>query len=82
MGLDTLYCGKWRKNSHCHLDLDWTIPNVKLVRAIYILQYVQVLCGLNHYFLSYHAQRYTDTQKDSQTDRHKYCIVAIDKPKL
>ena len=27
---------------------DWTIPSVKLVRAIYILKYVQVLSGLNH----------------------------------
>ena len=70
MGLDSLYCGKWRKNSksHCQLDLDRTIPNVELVRAIYILQYVQVLSGLDHYFLSYHAQRYTDTQTVSQTD--------------
>ena len=69
MGLDSLYCGKWRNNlkSHCHLDLDRTIPNVELVQAIYILQYVQVLSGLNHYFLSYNAQRYTDTQPDRQT---------------
>ena len=71
MGPGSLYHGKWRKNSksHCHLDLDRTIPNVELVRANYILQYVQVLSGLNHYFLSYHAQRYTDTQTDMQPDR-------------
>ena len=36
--LDRLYCGKWRKNSNwpCDLDLDWTISNVKLARAISI----------------------------------------------
>ena len=50
--------------SHCHLDLDRTIPNVELVRAIY------------------RAQRYTDTQTDSQTDRHEYSTVAVDKPQL
>ena len=52
MGLDSLYCGKWRNNlkSHCHLNLYRTIPNVELVQAIYILQYVQILSGLNHYF--------------------------------
>ena len=31
------------------IGIDWTIPSVKLVRAIYILKYVQVLSGLNHY---------------------------------
>ena len=38
MGLDILYCGKWRKISKsCHdLDLDRTMPNVELVRAIFI----------------------------------------------
>ena len=68
MGLGSLYCGKWRTNSksQSHLDLDQTIPNVELVRAIYILQYVQVLSGINHYFLSYRAERYTNT--DRQTD--------------
>ena len=87
MGLDSLYHGKWRKNSksHCHLDLDRTIPNVGLVRAIYILQYVHFL-RLNDYLISYPAQRYTDTQTArqtcSQTDRHEYSIVAVDKLQL
>ena len=33
MGLDSLYCGKWRKisKSRRDLDLDWTMPNVELV---------------------------------------------------
>ena len=38
IGLDSLYCGKWRKfsKSCCGLDLDRTMPNVELVRAISI----------------------------------------------
>ena len=38
IGHDSLYCGKWRKisMSRSDLDLDRTMPNVKLVRAIFI----------------------------------------------
>ena len=38
IGLDSLYCGKWRKisKSRRDLDLDWTMPNVELVQAIFI----------------------------------------------
>ena len=38
IGLDSLYCGKWRKisKSRRDLDLDRTMPNVELVRAIFI----------------------------------------------
>ena len=83
MGLDSLYRGKWRKKSHCHLDLDRTIPNVELVRAIYILQYVQVLSGLNHYFfVIVHKNTQTHRQTDSQTDRHEYSIIAVGKLQL
>ena len=88
MGLDSLYCGKWTKisKSRRDLDLDRTMPNVKLV----ILQYVQVSHQLNHYFLSYRVHRQTDRQtdrhQDRQTDRHtdndEYSIVAVDKPQL
>ena len=37
-GPDSLYCGKWRKisKSHSDLDLDSTMPNIKLVRDIFI----------------------------------------------
>ena len=30
IGLDSLYCDKWRKisKSRCDLDLDWTMSNV------------------------------------------------------
>ena len=90
MGLHSLYCGKWRKisKSRRDLDLDRTMPNVELVRAIfmYILQHVQVSRQLNHYFLSYRVHRQRDRQTDRQTDRHtdndEYSIVAVDKPQL
>ena len=39
IGLESsLYCGKWRQISKLRhdLDLDQTMPNVKLVRAIFI----------------------------------------------
>ena len=38
IGLDSLYCGKWRKisKSRWDLDLDQTMPKVELVRAIFI----------------------------------------------
>ena len=42
--LNSLYYDKWRKllKSHHDLDLDWTMPNVKLVRAILnILQLIK-----------------------------------------
>ena len=65
-----MYCGKWRK-SRSDLDLDRTMPNVELVRAIfnnYNMFKFQV--DLNHYFLSYRVHRYTHTQRqaDTQTD--------------
>ena len=38
IGLDSLYCGKWRKisKSRRDLDLDRAMPNVELVQAIFI----------------------------------------------
>ena len=66
IGLDTLYCGKWRKisKSRRDLDLDQTMPNVELVQAISIysvLQYVQVSSG---------------------RIRVLYTIIVVDKPQL
>ena len=79
-------CQKISK-SHCDLDLDQTMPNVELIRAIFILcilQYVQVSSELNHYFLCVH--RHTHRRKDGNTDRHtdgdEYSIVAVDKRQL
>ena len=76
MGLDSLYCGKWRKisKSRRDLDLDRTMPNVELVRAIFI------------YYNILQTDRQTDGRIDRQTDRHtdehEYSIVAVDKPQL
>ena len=42
----------------------------------HILQYVQVLSGLNYYFFSFRVHRHT------HTDGHEYSIVAADKPQL
>ena len=90
MGLDSLYCGKWRKisksrradNAQCR-----TRPSY-----FHILQYVKVSCQLNHYVLSYRVHRHThtdrqtdrrtDRQTDIHTDGHEYSIVAVDKPQL
>ena len=80
IGLDSLYCGKWRKisKSRCDLDLDRTMPNIELIRAISVYYYVQVSSGLNHYFFSYRVHR----QTDRHTDNDEYSIVAVEKPQL
>ena len=77
------------------LDLDQTMPNVELVRAIFIYYNIKFQVD---YFLSYRVHRQTDTQTPRQTDgktpRHQdaqtdtqthadaYSIVAVDKPQL
>ena len=87
MGLDSLYCGKWRKISKSRpgLDLERTMPNVELFQAILYttIPYVQVSSGLNHYFSSYRVHRQTDTHTHTHrhTDRHEYSIIsAVGKP--
>ena len=85
MGLDSLYCGKWRKisKSRRDLDLDRTMPNVELVKSYFHrLQYVQVSRQLNHYFLSHRVHRQTERQTYRHTDNDEYSIVAVDKPQL
>ena len=62
--------------SRCDLDLDRTMPNVELIRAI--LVYVQVSSALNHYFFSYRVHRQTDTQTHRHTDGDESSIVAVD----
>ena len=83
IGPDSLYCGKFRnisKSHHDH-DLDRTMPNVELIRAIFIYyNNVQVSSGLKLYFFSYRVHRQTDRHTD--TDGHKYSIVAVDKNSL
>ena len=65
MGLDSLYCGKWRKISKLRhdLDLDRTMPNVELVRAIFIYYNTirSSFKSIEPLFLSYRVHRQTDT---------------------
>ena len=60
------------------LIAQWPMSNSSELFS-YILQYFQVLNGLNHYFL---VIVYTDRQTDTHTDGHEYSIVAVDKPQL
>ena len=82
-----MYCGKWRKISH--LDLDLTMPNVELVRAIYIyyniFKLIDSLISLVIVYTDIQTERQTDSlagrRKDKQTDNgHEYSTVAVDKP--
>ena len=81
MGLDSLYCFKWSKISKsCRdLDLDQTMPNVELVRAIFIYYNM-----FKFQVTQTHRQtdRRTDRHQDTHTDGHEYSIVAVDKPQL
>ena len=82
MGLDSLYCGKWRKISKLRrdLDLDRTMPNVELVGAIFIyFSMFKFQVNLTIIFLSF---VYTDRQTHTHTDNHEYSIVAVEKPQL
>ena len=82
MGLDSLHCGKWRKTSKSRrdLDLDRTMPNVELIRAI-----SYTICSS---FKSIEPLFFelSCTQTDRQTHRHQdgdeYSIVVVDKPQL
>ena len=82
MGLDSLYCGKWRKisKSRHDLDLDRTMPNVELVRAIikcYNMFKFQVDGTIIFLVIVY-----TDGKTERHADGHEYSIVAVDKPQL
>ena len=82
MGLDSLYCGKWRKisKSRRDLDLDRTMPNVELVRAILVYYNMfKFQVGRTIIFL---VIVYTDRQTHRHTDNDEYSIVAVDKPQL
>ena len=81
IGLDTLYCGKWRKlsKSHYDLDLDRTMPNVELIRTISYITICSVSRGLNHFFFELSC---TQCQTDKHTDGHEYSIVVADKLQL
>ena len=84
MGLDSLYCGKWRKisKSHRDLDLDQTMPNVELVRAIFIYYTVcSSFTSIEPLFFELSCTQ-TDRQTHRHTDNDEYSIVAVDKPQL
>ena len=74
MGLDSLYCGKWRKvsKSRRDLDLDQTMPNIELVRAIFIYHSMfkfQVVYTETHTQTDRHKDRWTDRQTHTHTHR-------------
>ena len=81
MGLDSLYCGKWRKISKSRRDLDQTMPNVELVRLFSYTTIFSSFKSIKPLFFELSC-----TQRDRQTDRHtdgdEYSIVAVDKPQL
>ena len=83
MGLDSLYCGKWRKisKSHRDLNLDRTMPNVELVRAIFIYYRCTSFTSIEPLFFELLCTQ-TDRQTDTHTDNDEYSIVAVDKPQL
>ena len=70
----------------CHdLDLEQIMPNVELVRAIFIYYNISKFqVDLTIIFELSCTQ--TDTHQHRQTDRHtnkhEYSIVAVDKPQL
>ena len=87
MGLDSLYCGKWRKNlkslSNLDLDLDLTIPNIEIHRDIYIYnnvfkflvpRYVTFLVIMQKHT---HMHTHTHTHQDAHTHTNsdEYSIV-------
>ena len=91
MGLDSLYCGKWRKisKSRCDLDLDRTSP---MSNSSELFSYTTICSSFKSieplfFELSCtqtdtHTHRQTDRQTDRHTDGDEYSIVAVDKPQL
>ena len=78
MGLDILYCGKWRKisKSRRDLDLDQTMPNVELE----LFSYTTVCSSstsIEPLFFELSC-----TQTDRHTENDEYSIVAVDKLQL
>ena len=60
--------------SYRDIDLDQTMPNVELVRAIFIYNNMfKFQVDWTSIFLSYRVHRQTHTD----TDKHEYSIVAL-----
>ena len=93
MGPDNLYCGKWKKISKLRSDLDLglTMPNIKLVRDIFLYTTMysnfmfldQLLFELSckntetQKHANTHAYTHTYTRARTHTDSDEYCIVAF-----
>ena len=96
MGLDSLYCGKWRKisKSRRDLDLDRTMPKMSNSSELFLYTTVcssftsieplffELSCTQTDRHHDRHTDRQTDTHQDRQTDNNEYSIVAVDKPQL
>ena len=74
MGPDSLYCGKWRMISKTPHDLDLgpAMPNIKLVRDIFIHYDVLKFCiHRSITFFNYRAKR----QKRGNTEPRKHTLT-------
>ena len=66
--------------SRCDLELDRTMPNVEVTRAISIYYSMfNFSSELNHYFFELSC---TDTHTHTHTEGQEYSIVAVDTPQL
>ena len=70
IGLDSLYCGKWRKisKSRHDLDLDRTMPNVELIRAIF--KYYNMIKFQGDWTIIFWVIVYTDGKTERRKDTH------------
>ena len=68
ISLDSLYCGKWEtiSKSSRELDIELTMPNVKIIRGIFIYLNFKIL----DLFLSYGAYTYTHTPAHAPIHTH------------
>ena len=69
-----------QSRSKSHRDLDWTMPNVELVRAIFIY-YNLFKFQVEPLFFELLCTQ-TPRQTDRHTDGHEYSIVAVENPQL
>ena len=76
MGPHSLYCGKWRKISKSHRvpDLGPTMPNIELVRVIFIYYNVFNFMFLDQFLYRAitHTHRNTHTHGNTHTHTHTH----------
>ena len=95
MGLDSLYCGKWRKfQSHavtmtligqCPMSNSSELFSYTTICSSFksIEQlFLELSCTQTHTQTDRQTDGQTDRQTDTHTDGHEYSIVAVDKPQL